>query len=176
MSIKVLMIDDDPAMTELIALLLRSHGLDVLACNDSTQSVEMVRRENPDVILLDLMMPGQDGWEVCKAIRAFSRVPIAILSAIDDPAVIASALDLRRGRLPGEAHFPGRGAGGAHQQPGAAASGRAAEHAHPARIWPAGQPAVFAGGQTFADVGTQSKIAPTDSFVSGGRCANLLAL
>lgn len=93
MSIKVLMIDDDPAMTELIALLLRSHGLEVLACTDSTQSVEMVRRENPDVILLDLMMPGQDGWEVCRAIRAFSRVPIAILSAIDDPAVIASALD-----------------------------------------------------------------------------------
>ncbi|PWH16641.1 MAG: hypothetical protein DDG60_03935 [Anaerolineae bacterium] len=93
MSIKVLMIDDDPAMTELIALLLRSHGLEVVACNDSGQSVEMVKRENPDVILLDLMMPGQDGWEVCKAIRSFSRVPIAILSAIDDPAVIASALD-----------------------------------------------------------------------------------
>ncbi|MCS6992548.1 MAG: response regulator [Anaerolineales bacterium] len=93
MSVKVLMIDDDPAMTELIALLLRSHGMSVVACNDSTQSVEMVKGENPDVILLDLMMPGQDGWEVCKAIRAFSRVPIAILSAIDDPAVIASALD-----------------------------------------------------------------------------------
>lgn len=93
MSIKTLMIDDDPAMTELIGLLLRSHGLEVIACNDSDQSIDLVKSENPDVILLDLMMPGHDGWEVCKAIRAFTNIPIVILSAIDDPAVISSALD-----------------------------------------------------------------------------------
>ncbi len=93
MSIKILMIDDDPAMTELIGLLLRSHGLEVVACNDSERGVELVKNEQPDIILLDLMMPGHDGWEVCKSIRAFTNTPIAILSAIDDPAVISSALD-----------------------------------------------------------------------------------
>lgn len=93
MSIKILMIDDDPAMTELIGLLLRSHGLDVVSCNDSEQSIALVKSESPDIILLDLMMPGHDGWEICKSIRAFTNTPIAILSAIDDPAVISSALD-----------------------------------------------------------------------------------
>ncbi|GAB4492716.1 MAG: hypothetical protein Fur0016_27800 [Anaerolineales bacterium] len=93
MSIKILMIDDDPAMTELIGLLLRSHGLEVIACNDSERGIELVKNEQPDIILLDLMMPGHDGWEICKSIRAFTSTPIAILSAIDDPAAISSALD-----------------------------------------------------------------------------------
>ncbi len=93
MSIKILMIDDDPGMTELIGLLLRSHGLEVVTCNHSEHGVELVKSEAPDIILLDLMMPDHDGWEVCRAIRAFTNTPIAILSAIDDPAVISSALD-----------------------------------------------------------------------------------
>jgi DNA-binding response OmpR family regulator len=93
MSIKILMIDDDPAMTELIGLLLRSHGLEVVSCNDSEHGIQLVKSENPDIILLDLMMPDHDGWDLCKAIRAFTNIPIAILSALDDPAVISSALD-----------------------------------------------------------------------------------
>lgn len=93
MSMKVLIIDDGPAMTELIGLLLRSHGLEVVACNDSERSIELVKSENPDIVLLDLMMPNLDGWEICKTIRAFASIPIIILSAIDDPAVISSALD-----------------------------------------------------------------------------------
>ncbi len=93
MSIKILMIDDDPAMTELIELLLRSHGLEVVSCNDSERGIQLAKSESPDIILLDLMMPGHDGWEVCKAIRAFTNTPIAILSALDNPAIISSALD-----------------------------------------------------------------------------------
>ncbi len=93
MSIKVLTIDDDPAMTEFIGLLLQSHGLEVIACNESRNSMEVLLKEKPDIVLLDLMMPGQDGWDICQSIRAFSNVPIAILSAIDDPIVISSALD-----------------------------------------------------------------------------------
>lgn len=93
MSMKVLIIDDDPAMTELIGLLLRSHGLEAVACNDSERSIELVKSENPDIVLFDLMMPNLDGWEICKTIRAFASIPIIILSAIDDPAVISSALD-----------------------------------------------------------------------------------
>ena len=53
----------------------------------------MVEEKNPSVVLLDLMMPDLDGWQVSKAIRAFSNVPILILSAINDPAMVASILD-----------------------------------------------------------------------------------
>ncbi|GAB4483456.1 MAG: hypothetical protein OHK0031_06800 [Anaerolineales bacterium] len=93
MTTKVLIIDDDPAITELIGLLLQSYGLQVISSNDSLRGLEMARTETPDVIILDLMMPGKSGWEICHEVRAFSRVPIAILSAIDDPAMIASTLD-----------------------------------------------------------------------------------
>lgn len=93
MTIKVLTIDDDPAMTELIGLLLRSHGLQVISSNDGECGIQMAKDEKPDIILLDLMMPGIDGWMVCKALREQMSTPIAILSAINDPIVISSALD-----------------------------------------------------------------------------------
>ena len=93
MPLKVLTIDDDPAMTELIVLLLRSYGLEVISANSGETGLDAARSENPDLILLDLTMPGVDGWQVCKTMRSFSKVPIVILSALDDPAIISSALD-----------------------------------------------------------------------------------
>jgi len=93
MALKALTIDDDSSMTELLGLLLRSHGMEVIACNSGTKGIELARTENPDIIILDLMMPGIDGWEVCKTLRTFTNIPIAILSALDDPAVISTALD-----------------------------------------------------------------------------------
>ncbi len=91
--LKVLTIDDDPAMTELLGLLLRSQGLDVISSNDGYEGIDLTRTQHPDIVILDLMMPGIDGWQICKTIRSFSKVPIAILSALDDPAMVASALD-----------------------------------------------------------------------------------
>jgi DNA-binding response OmpR family regulator len=93
MALKALTIDDDSSMTELLGLLLRSHGMEVIPCNSGTKGIELARTENPDIIILDLMMPGVDGWEVCRTLRAFTKIPIAILSALDDPAVISTALD-----------------------------------------------------------------------------------
>lgn len=93
MSIKVLLIDDDPAITELIGMLLQSYGLQALSANDSENGLQLFIQEKPDVVLLDLMMPGKTGWDICREIRAFSQTPIAILSALDDPKMIASALD-----------------------------------------------------------------------------------
>jgi len=53
----------------------------------------MIRDNAPDVVILDLMMPDMDGWQICKAVREFSQVPIIILSALNDPSMIASVLD-----------------------------------------------------------------------------------
>jgi len=53
----------------------------------------MIRENGPDVVILDLMMPDMDGWQICKAVREFSQIPIIILSALNDPSMIASVLD-----------------------------------------------------------------------------------
>ncbi|OQY86107.1 MAG: hypothetical protein B6D40_02025 [Anaerolineae bacterium UTCFX3] len=90
---KVLSIDDDIAMTELTAMLLRTHGFDVLASNNAREAILMVREKRPHAVILDLMMPDMDGRQVCRAIREFSNVPIIILSALNDPETVASALD-----------------------------------------------------------------------------------
>ncbi len=89
----VLTIDDDNAITELLAMLLRTHGYEVVTANNGEEGIQFIKEKNPHVVVLDLMMPGLDGWQVCKRVRAFSNVPIVILSALDDPSMIASALD-----------------------------------------------------------------------------------
>ena len=93
MPIKAIAIDDDPAMTDLLSLLLKSHGLEIFTANNGEDGLQLVRATDPDIILLDLMMPGKDGWQVCREIRTFSNVPIIILSALDNPGMVTSALD-----------------------------------------------------------------------------------
>ena len=93
MSVKLLVIDDDSAVTDLLSLLLKSNGFEVAATNNSTDGLTMIRDISPDVVILDLMMPEMDGWQICKAVREFSQVPIIILSALNDPSMIASVLD-----------------------------------------------------------------------------------
>jgi DNA-binding response OmpR family regulator len=90
---KILVIDDDPAMTELLILLLQPASADVVTANSGPEGVELTKQVRPDVITLDLMMPDMNGWQVCKAIREFSSVPILILSALDSPGMVAAALD-----------------------------------------------------------------------------------
>jgi DNA-binding response OmpR family regulator len=90
---KILVIDDDPAMTDLLKLLLMPASTNVVAANISTEGVSLARSEAPDLILLDLMMPDMDGIQVCKAVRTFSSTPIIILSAINTPGMVAAALD-----------------------------------------------------------------------------------
>jgi DNA-binding response OmpR family regulator len=93
MTLKVLTIDDDPALTELLTLLLRSRGHDAYKANSGEEGIRLIREISPDVVILDLMMPGMDGWQVCASVRSFSKVPILILSALDSPGMVASALD-----------------------------------------------------------------------------------
>jgi len=90
---KVLVIDNDPALTELLTLLLKTRGLDAYMANSGEEGLQMIYRVSPDVVILDLMMPGMDGWQVCRQVRSFSTVPILILSALDSPGLVAKALD-----------------------------------------------------------------------------------
>lgn len=90
---KIIVIDDDTAVTDLLSVLLKSHGFEVRATNNSTDGLSLIRDEEFDLVILDLMMPEMDGWEICKEVRSFSQVPIIVLSALNDPSMVASVLD-----------------------------------------------------------------------------------
>lgn len=90
---KIIVIDDDTAVTDLLAVILRTHGFDVRVTNNSTDGMNLIRDEKFDLVIIDLMMPEMDGWEICKEVRSFSQVPIIVLSALNDPSMVASVLD-----------------------------------------------------------------------------------
>lgn len=90
---KVLVIDDDPAMTDLLKILLLAVSSNVYTANTGIDGIALARSTDIDIIILDLMMPEMDGWQVCKSVRDFSSVPILILSALDSPGMVAAALD-----------------------------------------------------------------------------------
>lgn len=91
--IKVVIIDDDDAMTDMLQLILEPSEFEVQVANSGPEGIDTTRRFNPEVIILDLIMPDLDGWEVCKAIRSFSQVPILVISAINKPGMVSKALD-----------------------------------------------------------------------------------
>lgn len=93
MTTKIFVIDDDNAVTDLLSVLLTSQGFEVWATNNSTDGLTHIRENTPDLVILDLMMPEMDGWEICRAVRSFSEVPIIVLSALNDPSMVASVLD-----------------------------------------------------------------------------------
>lgn len=90
---KILVIDDDPATTDLLKLILEPATSNVLTANSGPEGIQIVRTACPDIVILDLMMPDMNGWQVCKIIREFSHVSILILSALDSPGLVAAALD-----------------------------------------------------------------------------------
>jgi two-component system KDP operon response regulator KdpE len=90
---RILVIDDDQAMTEMLRLVLEPSSFDVYEAHSGPEGIEATRQLNPEVVVLDLLMPDMDGWEVCKEIRTFSQVPILVLSAISKPGIVARALD-----------------------------------------------------------------------------------
>ncbi len=92
MALKILSIDDEPSITKLVSILLGTYGMKVITANSGKDGVELVRTESPDLVLLDMMMPEMSGLEVCRAIRAFSNVPILGFSAMSDRQEIANAL------------------------------------------------------------------------------------
>lgn len=90
---RIVVIDDDTAMTDLLQILLETDSIEVVITNSGQAGISETKKLDPDLIILDLMMPDVDGWQLCKEIRTFSKVPILILSALDSPGLVAQALD-----------------------------------------------------------------------------------
>ena len=81
MSKKILIVEDDGNIRELLRLYLEREGYEITEAANGEEGVELWRKINPDMILLDVMMPIMDGWQVCKIIRKESKVPIIIMTA-----------------------------------------------------------------------------------------------
>ena len=78
---RILVVDDDKNICELLRLYLEKEGFNVILAFDGAEGVSKFTKENPDLILLDIMMPNMDGWQVCREIRKTSECPIIMLSA-----------------------------------------------------------------------------------------------
>ncbi len=93
MSGRILVIDDDTALAEMIGIVLRADGFDPVFCDNGEHALEVFHETNPDAILLDLMLPGKSGIDVCREIRLESGVPIIMLTAKSDTVDVVLGLE-----------------------------------------------------------------------------------
>ena len=93
MAPKILVVDDDPAISEMLTIVLEAEGLEPIAVTDGTQAVPAFEEHQPDLILLDLMLPGMNGVDICRAIRRTSSVPIVMLTAKTDTVDVVLGLE-----------------------------------------------------------------------------------
>lgn len=90
---RVLVVDDDAALAEMLSIVLRQEGFDSRTVLRGDEAVEAYRDYRPDVVLLDVMLPGRDGIDVCKELRAESGVPIVMLTAKGDTVDVVVGLE-----------------------------------------------------------------------------------
>ncbi|BDD81587.1 DNA-binding response regulator MtrA [Tsukamurella pulmonis] len=90
---RILVIDDDPALAEMLTIVLRNEGFDSTVVGDGTQALSAAREFRPDLVLLDLMLPGMNGIDVCRVLRADSSVPIVMLTAKADTVDVVLGLE-----------------------------------------------------------------------------------
>jgi two-component system response regulator MtrA len=90
---RVLVVDDDVALAEMLGIVLRGEGFEPVFCADGASALAAFRDSRPDLVLLDLMLPGRDGIDVCRAIRAESGVPIVMLTAKSDTVDVVVGLE-----------------------------------------------------------------------------------
>jgi len=90
----ILIVEDDHKTSSLVALYLEKEGFKTVIADDGLAAIEIVKRLQPDFVILDLMLPGMDGWEVCRHIRRTSDVPIIMLTAREDEVDRISGLTL----------------------------------------------------------------------------------
>ena len=80
----ILLVDDEPNIIELASLYLKQDGFRVMSAGDGLAALERIAQDSPSLVVLDLMLPKLDGWEVCRRVRAESDLPILMLTARDD--------------------------------------------------------------------------------------------
>ena len=90
---RVLVVDDDAALAEMLSLVLRNEGFDPIWCAHGDKALDTYRDSRPDLVLLDLMLPGKDGVAICREIRAESLVPIVMLTAKSDTIDVVAGLE-----------------------------------------------------------------------------------
>src|SRR5215210_4510585 len=90
----VLVVEDEPAIADAVVSRLRREGYNARAVGDGRRAVELCRQLRPDLVVLDLMLPGLDGLEVCRRIQADRRVPVVMLTARDDETDLVVGLSL----------------------------------------------------------------------------------
>lgn len=89
----IIVVDDEPDVAHILTLQLTVEGYRVQSANDGPTAIELARTVSPDLIILDIMMPVMDGYEVCRRIREFSSTPILMLTANIQDQQVASGLD-----------------------------------------------------------------------------------
>ncbi len=93
MNARILVVDDDTALSEMIGIVLRTEGFDPVFCADGNEALAAFQSTRPDLVLLDLMLPGKSGIEVCAEIRNESGVPIIMLTAKSDTTDVVRGLE-----------------------------------------------------------------------------------
>jgi len=94
MAEKILVIDDEEPTVQLIAMLLERRGFEVIKAYRAEEGLRKAYRHQPDLVLLDIMMPDMDGWDVCKRLREMSDVPIIFLTARGDVKDVVKGLEM----------------------------------------------------------------------------------
>ena len=90
---RILIVDDESGLRELVRINLEHEGFVALQAENGAQCLEMVHESQPDLVIMDVMMPEMDGWEACKKLREFSQVPVLMLTARVQSQDIVTGLD-----------------------------------------------------------------------------------
>lgn len=91
---RVLVVDDDASLAEMLQIMLRAEGLDTIWCGHGDKALTVFHQIRPDIVLLDLMLPGRNGFDVCRDIREESGVPIIMLTARSDTNDVVRGLEV----------------------------------------------------------------------------------
>jgi len=97
MAEKILIVDDEPGITELVGRALRQNGYRTICAADGDEALDLIFEELPDMVILDLMLPKMDGWEVCRRVKSYARtkkIPILMLTARNSAEDVVQGLDL----------------------------------------------------------------------------------
>jgi two-component system KDP operon response regulator KdpE len=90
---RILIVDDEPGLRELVRINLEHEGYSVLQAANGVECLSIVREEQPDLVILDVMMPEMDGWETCKRLREFTTIPVLMLTARVQSSDVVTGLD-----------------------------------------------------------------------------------